>query len=60
MIEKNSSYQAEFKEISAGIPVLIGSAGLTIVANVSIATGPALFEALGSSVINLNYYLYSI
>ena len=59
MIEKNS-YQAEFKEFSARMPVLIGSAGLTIAANVSIATGPALWEAPGSSVINLNYYLYSI
>ena len=31
--------------------------GLTIVANVAIATGPALLEAPRSSVINLFYYI---
>jgi len=33
------------------------SAGLTIVANVAIATGPALLGAQRSSVINLIYYI---
>jgi len=33
------------------------SAGLTIVANVAIATGPALLGAPRSSVINLIYYI---
>jgi len=34
----------------------LSSAGLTIVANVAIATGPALLGAPRSSVINLIYY----
>jgi len=34
-----------------------GSAGLTIVANVALATDPALFGAPQSSVINLSYYI---
>jgi len=35
------------------------SAGLTIVANVAIATGPALLGTPRSSVINLIYYIHS-
>jgi len=35
----------------------VTSAGLTIVANVAIATGPALLGAPRSSVINLIYYI---
>jgi len=35
----------------------LNSAGLTIVANVAIATGPALLGAPRSSVINLIYYI---
>ena len=39
----------------------VGSAGLTIVANAAIATGPALLGALRSSVINLIcYIIYTI
>jgi len=37
--------------------MLVTSAGLTIVANVAIATGPALFGAPRSSVINPIYYI---
>jgi len=46
-----------FHSVAYGSHLFLVSAGLTIVANVAIATGPALLGAPRSSVINLIYYI---